>query len=85
MIVLIDNYDSFTYNLYQLLGEYEEDIVVVRNDQITIEQLEEMNPTGIVLSPGPGKPEDAGICIEVIRHFYKNVPILGFVLATKRS
>lgn len=51
MIVLIDNYDSFTYNLYQLLGEYEEDIVVVRNDQITIEQLEEMNPKGIVLSP----------------------------------
>lgn len=85
MIVLIDNYDSFTYNLYQLLGEYEEDIVVVRNDQITIEQLEEMNPTGIVLSPGPGKPEDAGICIEVIRHFYKNVPILGICLSTKRS
>lgn len=53
MIVLIDNYDSFTYNLYQLLGEYEEDIVVVRNNQITIEQLEGMNPTGIVLSPGP--------------------------------
>lgn len=51
MIVLIDNYDSFTYNLYQLLGEYEEDIVVVRNDQIAIEQLEGMNPTGIVLSP----------------------------------
>ena len=51
MIVLIDNYDSFTYNLYQLLGEYEEDIVVVRNDQITIEQLEEMNPKGILLSP----------------------------------
>lgn len=75
MIVLIDNYDSFTYNLYQLLGEYEEEIVVVRNDQITIEQLEEMNPKGIVLSPGPGKPEEAGICIEVIRHFYKNVHI----------
>ena len=53
MIVLIDNYDSFTYNLYQLLGEYEEDIVVVRNDQITIEQLEEMNPKGILLSRGP--------------------------------
>ena len=52
MIVLIDNYDSFTYNLYQLLGEHEEEIVVVRNDQITIEQLEEMNPRGIVLSPG---------------------------------
>lgn len=56
MIVLIDNYDSFTYNLYQLLGEYEEDIVVVRNDQITIEQLEEMNPRGIVLSPGWENP-----------------------------
>jgi anthranilate synthase component 2 len=80
MIVLIDNYDSFTYNLYQLLGEYEEEIVVVRNDQITIEQLEKMKPKGIVLSPGPGKPEDAGICIEVIRNFYKNVPILGICL-----
>ncbi|TKI09651.1 glutamine amidotransferase-related protein, partial [Bacillus cereus] len=65
MIVLIDNYDSFTYNLYQLLGEHKEEIVVVRNDEITIEQLEEMNPRGIVLSPGPGKPEDAGICIDV--------------------
>ncbi|QWU44112.1 MULTISPECIES: aminodeoxychorismate/anthranilate synthase component II [Bacillus] len=80
MIVLIDNYDSFTYNLYQLLGEYEENIVVVRNDQITIEQLEEMKPKGIVLSPGPGKPEDAGICIDAIRHFHKNVPILGICL-----
>ncbi|HFJ9424872.1 aminodeoxychorismate/anthranilate synthase component II [Bacillus cereus] len=80
MIVLIDNYDSFTYNLYQLLGEHEEEIVVVRNDEITIEQLEEVNPRGIVLSPGPGKPEDAGICIDVIRQFYKNVPILGICL-----
>ncbi|OJD89832.1 anthranilate synthase component 2 [Bacillus cereus] len=80
MIVLIDNYDSFTYNLYQLLGEHEEEIVVVRNDEITIEQLEEVNPRGIVLSPGPGKPEDAGICINVIRQFYKNVPILGICL-----
>ncbi|PEE40195.1 aminodeoxychorismate/anthranilate synthase component II [Bacillus cereus] len=80
MIVLIDNYDSFTYNLYQLLGEHEEEIVVVRNDEITIEQLEEMNPRGIVLSPGPGKPEDAGVCIDVICHFYKNVPILGICL-----
>lgn len=85
MIVLIDNYDSFTYNLYQLLGEYEKEIVVVRNDQITIEQLEEMKPKGIVLSPGPGKPEDAGICIDVIRHFYKNVPILGICLTIKQS
>lgn len=75
MIVLIDNYDSFTYNLYQLLGEHEEEIVVVRNDQITIEQLEEMNPRGIVLSLcNSGKPEDAGICIEVIRHFIRTFP-----------
>ena len=73
MIVLIDNYDSFTYNLYQLLGEYEEDIVVVRNDQITIEQLEEMNPKEFCFRQ-TGKPEEAGICIEVIRHFIRTFP-----------
>ncbi|PEY30001.1 aminodeoxychorismate/anthranilate synthase component II [Bacillus cereus] len=80
MIVLIDNYDSFTYNLYQLLGEYEEEIVVLRNDKVTIQELEEMRPKAIILSPGPGKPEDAGICIQVIRHFYKQIPILGICL-----
>lgn len=80
MIVLIDNYDSFTYNLYQLLGEYEEEIVVLRNDKVTIQELEEMQPKAIILSPGPGKPEDAGICIQVIQHFYKQIPILGICL-----
>ncbi|MBJ8028796.1 aminodeoxychorismate/anthranilate synthase component II [Bacillus cereus group sp. N21] len=80
MIVLIDNYDSFTYNLYQLLGEYEEEIVVLRNDKVTIQELEEMKPKAIILSPGPGKPEDAGICTQVIQHFYKQIPILGICL-----
>ena len=80
MIVLIDNYDSFTYNLYQLLGAYEEEIVVLRNDKVTIQELEGMKPKAIILSPGPGKPEDAGICIQVIQHFYKQIPILGICL-----
>ncbi|MCX2828614.1 aminodeoxychorismate/anthranilate synthase component II [Bacillus pseudomycoides] len=80
MIVLIDNYDSFTYNLYQLLGAYEEEIVVLRNDKVTIQELEEIKPKAIILSPGPGKPEDAGICTQVIQHFYKQIPILGICL-----
>ncbi|MEI4830212.1 aminodeoxychorismate/anthranilate synthase component II [Bacillus sp. FJAT-53711] len=80
MIVLIDNYDSFTYNLYQLLGSSAENIVVLRNDKVTVKELEEMKPQAIILSPGPGRPEDAGICIEVIQHFYKSIPILGICL-----
>ncbi|MDM5187530.1 aminodeoxychorismate/anthranilate synthase component II [Bacillus sp. DX4.1] len=80
MIVLIDNYDSFTYNLYQLLGASAEQIVVLRNDKVTIKELEEMRPDAIILSPGPGKPEGAGICMEVIQHFYKTIPILGICL-----
>ncbi|MCM3734852.1 aminodeoxychorismate/anthranilate synthase component II [Bacillus cytotoxicus] len=80
MIVLIDNYDSFTYNLYQLLGHHTEHIVVVRNNEVTIENLEEMKPSAIILSPGPGRPEDAGICMNVIQHFYQTVPILGICL-----
>lgn len=80
MIVLIDNYDSFTYNLYQLLAAYEKQIVVFRNDEVTIRQLEEMKPKVIVLSPGPGRPEDAGICIDVVQHFCNRVPILGVCL-----
>lgn len=80
MILLIDNYDSFTYNLYQYLGEFYPEIIVKRNDQITIEEIEAMNPTAIILSPGPGRPEEAGICIPVITHFYKRVPILGICL-----
>lgn len=80
MILLIDNYDSFTYNLYQYLGELGEEIKVVRNDQITLEEIEKLDPEAIVLSPGPGRPEHAGIMVEVIRNFYKKVPILGICL-----
>ena len=69
MIVLIDNYDSFSYNLYQLIGSVEPDIKVVRNDAYTVEEIEAMKPEAIILSPGPGKPSDAGICIEAIRYF----------------
>ena len=79
MILLIDNYDSFTYNLYQYLSEYAE-IKVVRNDEITIEEIKELNPEGIVISPGPGTPDDAGISIEVIQKFGGNIPILGICL-----
>ncbi|MBT2689330.1 aminodeoxychorismate/anthranilate synthase component II [Bacillus sp. ISL-47] len=80
MILLIDNYDSFTYNLYQYLGELGEEIKVVRNDQITLEEIEKLNPEAIVLSPGPGRPEQAGIIVEVIRNFHKKLPILGICL-----
>lgn len=80
MILLIDNFDSFTFNLYQYLGELGEKITVFRNNQLTIEQIKELNPKAIILSPGPGKPEDAGICIELIQTFYNKIPILGICL-----
>ncbi len=80
MILLIDNYDSFSYNLYQLVGSVEPDIKVIRNDEATIEDIEAMKPEAILLSPGPGKPADAGICIPVIRHFAGKVPIFGVCL-----
>lgn len=80
MIVLIDNYDSFSYNLYQLIGSVEPDIKVVRNDAYTVEEIEAMKPEAIILSPGPGKPSDAGICIEAIRYFAGKVPIFGVCL-----
>lgn len=80
MILLIDNYDSFTYNLYQYIGVFEPDIKVVRNDRITTAQIREMNPERIILSPGPKAPKDAGICMEVIREFYDKIPILGICL-----
>ncbi|MBV7273612.1 anthranilate synthase component II [Clostridium thailandense] len=80
MILLIDNYDSFTYNLYQYIGEIYEDIKVIRNDQISIEDIKKLNLEGIILSPGPGIPEDAGICIEVIKNFGSSIPILGICL-----
>lgn len=80
MILLIDNYDSFTYNLYQQLGMLGQDVVIVRNDAITISDIEELHPEAIVLSPGPGNPMDAGICMEVIQAFYMKYPILGICL-----
>lgn len=80
MIVLIDNYDSFSYNLYQLIGSVEPDVKVVRNDAYTVEEIEAMKPEAIILSPGPGKPSDAGICIEAIRYFSGKVPVFGVCL-----
>lgn len=80
MILLIDNYDSFTYNLYQYIGTFEDDIRVVRNDRITIEEIQEMNPERIVLSPGPKSPKEAGICMDVVKEFYDKTPILGICL-----
>ena len=80
MLLLIDNYDSFSYNLYQLVGEINPDIKVIRNDEMTVEEIENLSPEKIIISPGPGKPEDAGICIDVIKHFAGKVPILGVCL-----
>ena len=80
MIVLIDNYDSFTYNLVQLLGSFTPEIEVVRNDGCTMEDIKKMAPKAIVLSPGPGKPAEAGICEEVVKTFGKTIPILGVCL-----
>ncbi len=80
MILLIDNYDSFTYNLYQALCQLGVDVTVVRNDNITIDEILAMSVSGIVLSPGPGRPEEAGICIDVIKKLGKHIPILGVCL-----
>lgn len=80
MILLIDNYDSFTWNLASLIGSREPDLKVIRNDACSIQEIEEMNPDGIVISPGPGRPEEAGNLIEVIRHFKERIPILGVCL-----
>ena len=80
MILLIDNYDSFSYNLYQFLGMNEPDIKVIRNDEMTVEQIEALSPAGIVISPGPGRPADAGVCEEVVRTLGGKFPILGVCL-----
>jgi len=80
VIFILDNYDSFTYNLVQALGELGAQIQVRRNDQVTVEQIESLAPEAIVLSPGPGRPRDAGILMETIRHFAGKVPILGVCL-----
>lgn len=80
MILLIDNYDSFSYNLYQLVGSIEPDIKVIRNDAMTVKEIEELKPDGIIISPGPGRPEDSGVCPQVIKELGGRIPILGVCL-----
>ncbi len=80
MIVLIDNYDSFSYNLYQLIGSVDPDIKVIRNDVCTVDELAAMHPTSLVLSPGPGRPEAAGICENAVKQLGADIPILGVCL-----
>ena len=80
MILLIDNYDSFSYNLYQLIGEINPDIQVIRNSEKSVSEIEQMKPDVIILSPGPGKPENAGVCEEVVKKLGGKIPILGVCL-----
>jgi len=80
MVLLIDNYDSFSYNLYQIIGAIEPDIKVIRNDEISIDEIKLLAPNRLVISPGPGKPSDAGICIEAVKRLYSSIPILGICL-----
>ena len=80
MIVLIDNYDSFSYNLYQLIGAINPEIKVIRNDELTAEEIEALKPEAIILSPGPGRPQNAGCCIEVVQKLGGKIPILGVCL-----
>lgn len=80
MIVLIDNYDSFTYNLYQLLGQFDESIKVIRNDALTVDDVAALKADHIVISPGPGRPAEAGICEDVVTNLAGTVPILGICL-----
>ncbi len=80
MILLIDNYDSFSYNLYQLAGEINPDLKVIRNDELTIDEIRALAPEKIILSPGPGRPEQAGIIIDVVKELGPEIPILGVCL-----
>lgn len=80
MILLIDNYDSFSYNLYQMIGEISPDIRVIRNDEMTVQQIRELAPDRIILSPGPGRPEDAGVIVEAARTVCQEIPTLGVCL-----
>lgn len=80
MMVLIDNYDSFSYNLYQLLGQLDSAITVVRNDEKTVAEIAAMQPDHLIISPGPGRPQEAGICEDAIRYFAGKIPILGVCL-----
>ena len=80
MILIIDNYDSFTFNLYQFVGSINQDVLVKRNDKITVEEIAELKPSHIILSPGPGYPKDAGICEEVLQNLKESFPIMGVCL-----
>jgi anthranilate synthase/aminodeoxychorismate synthase-like glutamine amidotransferase len=80
MILIIDNYDSFTYNLVQLIGGHTRDYEVIRNDRLTVADILRKQPKGILLSPGPGRPEQAGICVELIRSLPASIPLLGVCL-----
>ena len=80
MILLIDNYDSFSYNLFQLVGELRPDIKVIRNDELTVDEIRALAPEKIILSPGPGRPEDAGVTVEVAATVSKDIPTLGVCL-----
>jgi anthranilate synthase/aminodeoxychorismate synthase-like glutamine amidotransferase len=80
MILFIDNYDSFTYNLVDYFGQFQPDLLVKRNDKVSLDDIVSIDPDGIVLSPGPGNPDDAGICNDVVRRFYKTKKILGVCL-----
>ena len=80
MILLIDNYDSFTYNLYQYMGIFHDDIKVIRNDEMSLAEIRELKPEKIVLSPGPKSPKEAGVCMDVVKEFYDKIPILGICL-----
>jgi anthranilate synthase component 2 len=80
VILLIDNYDSFSYNLYQVVGELNQNIKVIRNDELTVEEIKALAPQKIILSPGPGKPADAGVCVEIAQKLCDFAPILGICL-----
>ena len=80
MILLIDNYDSFSYNLFQMVGEIYPDIKVIRNDEMSVEEIKNLAPQKIIISPGPGRPEDAGIIIDVVKGLGQSIPILGVCL-----
>lgn len=80
MILLIDNYDSFSYNLFQIIGTFNDDIKVIRNDEMTTDEIESVSPTHIIISPGPGYPKDAGISIETVKKLGNKIPILGVCL-----
>ncbi len=85
MILLIDNYDSFSYNLYQLIGEINPDIKVIRNDEMTVEEIRQLKPERIILSPGPGRPEDAGVIVDVAKTLGKEIRFLVSAWAIRPS